>query len=85
MEFIFEFIFGFMVELVFENKVPKYIRYPLLVIISLFFLYVIGVFIFEGIILLRDNMLRGWFFIFVGLFLFIMSIIVLKKKFNKRN
>ena len=81
MEYIFEFIFELIVEFVFDNRTPKYIRYPLLVIILLFFIYVIGVLIFEGVLLLKENRLTGLLFILVGLFLLIMSIIKFRKTY----
>lgn len=80
-DFILEFIFDFIFELAFENSVPKYIRYPLLVIITLFFIAVIGVLFFAGISFSKENILIGIFFILVGLFLLIMSIIKLRKTY----
>lgn len=48
-ELIFEVIFGFVSEWIFESRVPKYVRYLLLTILVLFFLFVIGFFIYESI------------------------------------
>lgn len=95
MEFIFEFIF----ELIFEgsieaskcSKVPKFIRYPLIVIIALFFIAVIGLIFLVGFLSLKENIFLGVFFIFIGLFMLIMSIIkfkktyLIKKKVNSNN
>lgn len=85
MEFIFEFIF----ELIFEgsieasksSKVPKYIRYPLIIIIALFFIVVIGLLFLAGFLSLKENIFLGIFFIFIGLLMLIMSIIKFKKTY----
>lgn len=91
-----EFIFEFLLELVLEgsieisksSKIPKYIRYPLIVIISLFFIAVIGLIFFAGILSLKENLSLGIFFILIGLLVLIMSIIEFRKtyliKTNKR-
>lgn len=84
-----EFIFEFLLELVLESsievskskRVPKYIRYPLIVIISLFFIAVIGVIIFTGIVLLKENMPVGIFFILVGVVFLLMCIIKFRKTY----
>lgn len=70
---------GFIFELIFESRVPEYVRYPLLAVISSFFVFVIGVSVFEGISLLRDDRISGLFFICAGLFLLTMCI----KKFRE--
>ncbi len=82
-----EYIFEFILELVFEgiievstsSRIPKYIRYPLIGILSLFFIVIIGFVFFTGILSLKENILLGMFLILVGLFLLIMSIV----KFGK--
>ncbi len=82
-----EFLFEFILELVFEgsieisknSKIPKYIRYPLIVIIALFFIAVIEIIFLAGILSLRKNILLGVLFILLGLFMAIMSV----KKFRK--
>ncbi len=82
-----EFLFEFILELVFEgsievsknSKIPKYIRYPLIVIIALFFIAVIGIIFLAGILSLRKNILLGILFILLGLLISIVSV----KKFRK--
>ncbi len=82
-----EYIFEFILELVFESsievsknkKISKYIRYPFITIISLFFIFVIGLIFLTGILLLKENVLLGIVFILIGLLMFIMSVIKFKK------
>lgn len=82
-----EYIFGFILELVLEGSIevskkkniPKYIRYPLIFVIVLFFIAVIGLILLVGVLSMKENMLLGIFFILVGLFLLIMSILKFKK------
>lgn len=89
-----EDLFEFIVELVIEgsieasksSKIPKFIRYPLIVIISLFFIAVIGLILFAGIISLKENILPGIFFILIGLLMLIISVIKFRKIYlMKRN
>lgn len=83
MEFVFEFLF----ELILEGgiaasrsrKIPHCIRYPLIVIIVLFFLAVMGFIFWLGISLLKENLPFGIFFILLGLFMFVMSFIKFRK------
>ncbi|MBP3919992.1 MAG: hypothetical protein J6D28_00335 [Bacilli bacterium] len=88
-------IFELIIELVLNGcfkvsknkKIPKYIRYPLIAIISLFFIAIIELIFIVGALSLKENMLLGIFLIFAGLFLLKMSIISFKKiyltKINK--
>ncbi len=78
-----EYIFEFILELIFEgsieasqsSKIPKIIRYPLIILIVLFFIAVIGLIFLTGILLLKDNEFLGIIFIILGLLMAIMSII----------
>ncbi len=85
MEYIFEFILELVLEGSIEvsksKKIPKYIRYPLIVIISLFFLAVIGLIFLAGILSLKENIYLGIFVILIGLFMFIMSIMKFRKTY----
>lgn len=85
MEYIFEFILELVLEGSIEvsksRKIPKYIRYPLIVIISLFFIAVIGLIFLVGILSLKENIPLGVFFILIGLFMFIMSVIKFRKTY----
>lgn len=90
-----EFIFEFILELVFEgsieisknNKIPKFIRYPLIALISLFFIAVIGIIFLVGILflLLKENILLGIVFISIGLFMLIMSVIKFRKTYLRQH
>lgn len=88
MEYIFEFLLE-LLELVLEGsikasksrKVPCYIRYTLIIIISLFFIAVIGIVFFVGILALKKNVLAGILVILVGLLLLIMGIAEFRKTY----
>ncbi len=81
-----EYLFEFILELIFEGsievskckKVPKFIRYPLILIITLFFITVIGLIYLAGVLSLKENIILGVFFILLGLYMSIMSIIKFK-------
>lgn len=85
MEYIFEFILELIlegsIELSKSRKIPKYIRYPLIVLILLFFISVIGLVFLAGILSLKENILLGIFIILIGLFMFIMSIVKFRKTY----
>lgn len=93
MEYIFEFILDLALEIGMEastnKRVPKWVRYILITIISLLFIFVIGIIFFTGIIILNKNFLAGLFFIIIGIILLIASIIKFKNmyliKTNKDN
>ena len=83
MEYIFEFILELVLESSIEvsksSKIPKYIRYPLIGIISLFIIAVIGLIFFTGILSLKENILLGILLMLVGLLLFITGVIKFRK------
>lgn len=85
MEYIIEFILELALEGGIEasksNRVPKYIRYPLIVIISLFFIVVIGLIFFAGILMLKDNIIVGIFIILTGLFMLVSVIVKFRKTY----
>ncbi len=89
MEYIFEFIAELVLELVFDggfeasksSRIPKYIRYPLVGIICLFFIFVIGLVFFVGIITLKENVFAGIILILIGLLLLIMSAVKFRKEY----
>lgn len=89
LEFILELIFEGSMEVSKNRKMPKYIRYPLIVIISLFFIVIIGLIFLVGILSLKENTLLGIAFILIGLLMFIMDVVKFRKtyliKTNKRN
>ena len=83
MEYIFEFISELVLEGGIEaskcSKIPNYIRYPLIGILSFIFVAVIGFVIVTGFLLLKQNLIAGIMLISIGLFMFIMSV----KKFRE--
>ena len=79
MEYILELVFEGIIELSKSNRIPKYIRYPFIGIILLFFIAIIGLVIFTGIILLEENIVLGILLIVIGVLLLIKSAIKLKK------
>lgn len=82
-----EYLFEFILELVFEGsveasknpKVPKWIRYSLITIIILFFIGVIGIIFFTGILMLKENVLIGILFNLLGLLMLIIGIVKFRK------
>ncbi len=89
MEYIFEFILEFVlegsVEVIKSSKVPNYIRYPLIGIVSLCYIAVIGLIFFAGTKLLKEKILLGVLLILSGSLLLILSIIWFRKTyFNKK-
>ncbi|MBO5349344.1 MAG: hypothetical protein J6A89_05960 [Clostridia bacterium] len=84
-----DFIIELILELVWEgsieasksNKIPKYIRYPLIVIISLFFIAVIGLIFLSGALMLKDNIIAGIVIILIGLFMLVFTIVKFRKTY----
>lgn len=87
MEITMEYIIEFILELVLEGcievskstKIPKYVRYPLIGILSLFFIAVIGLIFLTGFASLKENILLGVLLILIGLLFLIMSVIKFRK------
>ena len=79
MDFIFEILFELALEGTIELskniKVPKYIRFPALILIILFFMAVIALMIIFGIVFLKDDLFFGVLMIGLGVF-FLIGIIV---------
>lgn len=86
-----EFIFEFILELVFEcsieasksSKIPKFIRYPLIAIIALFFIAVTGLVFLVGIFSLKENIIAGIFFILISFVILVGSARMFKKTYLK--
>ena len=83
-ELLFELIAEGTVELSKSIKVPKYIRYPLIAIIILFFIGIVGIIFLVGLALFKQNNLFGIFFIALALFLLVMGIVKFKKTYMIR-
>lgn len=89
MEYVIELILELVLEGSIEasknNGIPKYIRYPLIGLITLFFISIIVVIFFTGILLLKDNVLAGIIIICIGIFMLISCIIKFRKTYlNKK-
>ena len=94
MEFIFELIADLLLEGSMEiesnKKINKFIRYPILAIIILFFLVVIFGLMYLGIISLSSSLVGGLFIIIISLVLLIACIhkfreVYLKEKEDMKN
>lgn len=87
-----EFLIDFLLELIFEGsmelsksrKVPKWIRYPLIVFFLLLFLIVDLLFVFVSIVILKENILGGILFSIFTIFFIVMSIIKFKKMYFEK-
>lgn len=85
-----EFIFELLIELIFESsleisknkKISKWIRYPVITLISLFFIGVIGLIAFLGVRFWTYNKVASFFFILIAITLLIGCIIKLKKTYK---
>ena len=82
-EFIIEFLFEVGGEVAIDKKVSKWIRYPIIALITIFYALIIGGLILFGISMIKENILVALLFIFIGLFLLIGSILKIKKYFKK--
>jgi len=83
-EFLGELIFEGSMELSKNKKVSKWIRYPLIVIILLLFLFVDLLFVFVSIVILKENILGGILFSIFTIIFIIMSIIKFKKMYFEK-
>jgi hypothetical protein len=83
MEFIFEVIVGLIldgsIEISKSSKVPNYIRYPLIAVISVFWVAVIGLIFLVGVLSLRINIGLGLLLILLGLSTAVISIVKFRK------
>lgn len=87
MDFIFEIIVDLFIEGGIEissnKKISKWIRYPILAIIILFFAIVIFGILILGISLLKENLLAALFMIFISLAMLIGSIVKFREIYLK--
>ena len=83
-EFIIELIAEGTIELSKSIKVPKYIRYPLIVIIALFFVGIIGIVLFAGIVSFEQNIVLGIVLIALALLMFLVGISKFRKTYLTR-
>jgi predicted permease len=83
MEFIFEVIVGLIldgsIEISKNSKVPNYIRYPLIAIISGFLVAVIGLIFLVGVLSLGVNIGLGFLLILLGFSTAVICIVKFRK------
>lgn len=88
MEFIFELIIELLLEgatkVSSNNKISKWIRYPILFLLSFFYLAIILLIIFVGLLLFEENILAAIFFIALGIFFLIFSVKKFKSVYLER-
>jgi len=92
-ELLIEFVVGIVIECIIEtgenSKIPKYVRYSLLVITVLFFLAGIGVIFFAGSLAIQENIAAGIALLSLGSFMLAACIANFKKGYlaqaNKRD
>lgn len=89
-----EFLIEILLELILEGgieissnkKVPKWIRYPMIVLILLFFTFVIVAILVLGMYILTQNIFMGIVIITIGVILLISQIIKIRKMYiDKKN
>lgn len=83
MDFIFEFLIGLLIEggikISSNKKINKLIRYPVLILMVMFFSVIIVGIIILGILLLKKNILFAILLLCIGLFMLIGSIVKLRR------
>lgn len=88
-ELVLELLFEGMMEASKSNKIPKFIRYPLVIIIVLFFILIIGFMFIASILALKESIVAGLLLIIIDLFLLIGGIAKFRKEYlikkEKRN
>ena len=83
-ELIFELFFEGSLEITKNKKISKWIRYPLMGIICLFFLLFLGLIFFLGISLYKENKIGSFLIISIGVFMMIGSVVKLKNVWHNK-
>lgn len=83
-EFIFEFLFELGGEISKDKKVSKWIRYPLIALITLIFLGVSGLLLVIGIGAIINGELIGLLFLALGLFFLIGGVLKFRKEYLEK-
>jgi len=85
-ELVFELIFEGIIEISRSSRVPKTIRYTTITIICSFYIFVIGLFAFIGIDLLRNNNILGGIVVSIfAILFFVMSVMAFRKVYMLKN
>ena len=87
-----EYLVEFLLELVLEGsievskspKIRKPIRRLFLIIIALFFLFTIGIILFTGILVIKENQILGFLLLLLGFLILTLSIIKFKEMWKKK-
>jgi len=88
-----EFLIECLIELLFEGsleissnkKISKFIRYPLIILILLFFLSVIFLFFLVSYLLFKENIMLSLLFLIIGIVFLVFTIIKFKKLYFDKN
>lgn len=83
-EFLFELLFEGSMEISTNKKVPKWIRYPLICLVALFFLSITILLLIVGISIWNKSILASLFVVAVSIFLLVGSILKLKELYWTR-
>ena len=88
MEFVFEFLLDLIlegsIELSSNKKISKFIRYPLICLIVLFFTTIIFLIFFLGLSLLNENILASLIIMGISFVMAILGIFKFKKMYLER-
>lgn len=85
-EFIFDLVFELSEEAVKSKRLSKWIRYPLLILISLLYLFVILIILIIGIAMLKEMTIFGILFIVIDIAMIYFTIKKFKNEYlNKKN
>lgn len=79
LEFIFEVLLELGEDVSSNRKKSKWIRYPILAIIILFYIGVVGITLFFGLSSLKENKFLGLIFILLSLFFVVGLFIKIRK------
>lgn len=83
-EFVGEVIIEGIIELIQNKKISKWIRYPLLIIISLFYTAIIAAITFISIKCFSKNSLLSIFLLSVDVLLIVGIVSIIRKSINKK-
>ena len=84
MDFVLELLLEGGIEASKDRRIPKPIRYVLIVLIALFFVAMFGLLIWMGILACRRTLLGGGIIILSGLFLLVWSAIHVRRVYVQR-
>ena len=84
MDFVLELLLEGGIEASKDRRIPRPVRYVLIVLIALVFIAVFGLLIWMGIIACRKTLLGGGIIILSGLFLLVWSAIHVRRVYVQR-